>query len=337
MIDHLLWNLLLIPGFAGVGIVIGLLYMGIDRRLAARMQARIGPPIRQPFIDVRKLMMKENIVPKNAVAWLFNLMPVMALASSLLLLLYVPFLGLSPFLGFYGDLIVILYLLIFPSLALVIGGFASSSPYATVGAQREMVAMLSYEFPLAITIISMAWVMAMAGSGPAAAFDISHMSMNPVWQFVGPLGSIGLFLLFIVLIFVTTGELGAIPVDAAEAETEIAGGLLAEYSGRNLALFYLASAVKMVVLGSLVIALFMPFTLTNLIGIQGYSLFWLAANMLFFLLKLFIVVFLSSTFIRVAVARFRITQVVKVYWSYTTVLALLGLLLVGTDILMGVM
>lgn len=337
MIQTLLTTLLLVPVFSVLGIVIGLLYKGIDRRLAARMQARIGPPIRQPFIDVDKLMMKETIVPKNAVSWLFNLMPVVALVSSLALLLYVPFMGLQPLLGAYGDLIVILYLLIFPSLALVIGGFASSSPYATVGAQREMVAMISYEFPLAITIIAIAWLMSMVGSGPAAAFDILHISMNPVWQFVGPIGSLGLVLLFVVLLFVTTGELGAIPVDAAEAETEIAGGLLAEYSGRNLALFYMANAVKMVVLGSIIIALFLPMNITEYFGIYGYTLFTMTANALFFLLKLFVVVFLSSTFIRIAIARFRITQVVKVYWGYTTFAALLGFLLIGVDIFLKVM
>ncbi len=332
MIDLLLWNLMLIPGFAAVGIILGLFYKGIDRRLAARMQARVGPPLRQPFIDVKKLLMKENIVPKNAVAWIFNLMPVVALASSLLLLLYVPLFGIS-LLGGYGDLIVILYLLIFPSLALVIGGFASSSPYATVGAQREMIAMLSYEFPLAIAIISIAWLMSMSG-GMEAAFDIGAVSWANVWTLVGPVGASGLFLLFIVLIFVTTGELGIIPVDAAEAETEIAGGLLVEYSGRNLALFYLASAVKMVVMGSLVIALFLPFDLSAFVLTSGYPVFWMAANGLFFLFKLFVVVFLSSTFIRVALARFRITQVVKVYWGYTTLIALLGLLLVSADVLL---
>jgi NADH-quinone oxidoreductase subunit H len=331
---ELLWALVMVPGFAGMGIILGLLYKGIDRRLAARMQARIGPPIRQPFTDVKKLLMKESVVPEDAVAWIFGLMPMVALAGSLLLLMYVPLFGMS-LLGGYGDLIVVIYMLIFPSLALVIGGFASGSHYATVGAQREMVAMLSYEFPLAITAITIAWLMSMAGNA-MFAFDIGTISLVNVWTLVGPVGALGLLMLLVTLIFVTTGELGAIPVDAAEAETEIAGGLLAEYSGRNLALFYLASAVKMVVLGSLVIALFLPFTVYQLTGIVFPAQIAAALNILLFLVKLFVVIFLSSTFIRVAVARFRITQVVKVYWGYATLLALLGLLLVGFDILLGV-
>ena len=62
-------------GLALFGVIFGLLYKGIDRKLVARLQSRIGPPIRQPFYDVWKLRTKENIVPKNAVAWLFNLAP----------------------------------------------------------------------------------------------------------------------------------------------------------------------------------------------------------------------------------------------------------------------
>jgi len=102
---------------AFLGIVIGLVYKGIDRKLAARMQARVGPPIRQPFLDFFKLMIKENIVPQNAVPWIFN----------------------------YGDIILIVYLLTLPAIGMVVGGFASGSPYANVGAQREMVMMMSYE------------------------------------------------------------------------------------------------------------------------------------------------------------------------------------------------
>ncbi len=332
--DPLLMNVAMIPAVAVLGIILGLIYKGIDRRLAARMQARIGPPLRQPFIDLKKLMMKENIVPKNAVSWVFNFMPVVALASSLMLLMYIPFLQIPAILAGSGDLIVILYVLIFPSLALVVGGFASGSPYATVGAQREMVAMLSYEVPLAITIVSIAWLMSMTGS-IGTAFDLAAVSAANIWSLVGPIGAVGLLLLLVVLIFVTTGEMGAIPVDAAEAETEIAGGLLAEYSGRNLALFYLTSAVKMVALGSLIIALFLPMTPVQLGLVQAGNT-GMIANVLCFLAKLFVVVFLSSTFIRVAVARFRITQVVKVYWGYTTLAALLGLLLVGVDILLKV-
>jgi len=331
MIDTLLYKILLIPVVAAAGIILGLLYKGIDRVLAARMQARVGPPVTQPFRDVKKLLIKENIVPENAVKWLFNLMPVIALSASIVILLYLPLGGMGPVLHGHGDLILVLYMLIFPSLALVLGGFASGSPYATVGAQREMVTMLSYEFPLAITAVSIAWLLSIANPG-LAVFSLGIISGNPVWSLVGPAGFAGLALLFVTLLLVMPGELGSVPFDVAEAETEIAAGVLVEYSGRNLALFYLADAVKTIVLGAIVIALFLPWGISGPLGLPG--MMGTLADGLFFLVKLFGVIFAGSIFIRVAVARLRITQVVKAYLGYATLIALIGLLLISIDIVL---
>jgi formate hydrogenlyase subunit 4 len=96
---------------AFLGVVIGLFYKGLDRKLAARMQARVGPPIRQPFMDFFKLMIKENIVPQNAVPWIFNGAPIMALVSSITILFYLPVGNIPPLLSGYGDIILIIYLL----------------------------------------------------------------------------------------------------------------------------------------------------------------------------------------------------------------------------------
>jgi formate hydrogenlyase subunit 4 len=119
-------------GLALFGIVFGLLYKGVDRKISAHMQGRIGPPIRQPFRDVRKLFTKENIVPENAIPWVFHLAPLIGLVGTITILLYLPLIpqtgGLVPLLPASGDLILILYLLMIPSLAMVVGGFASGSP-----------------------------------------------------------------------------------------------------------------------------------------------------------------------------------------------------------------
>ncbi|RLF48441.1 MAG: NADH-quinone oxidoreductase subunit H, partial [Thermoplasmata archaeon] len=152
-------------GMTVFAILLGLSFKGIDRKIAAHMQSRVGPPLRQPFWDVGKLLIKDSVVPKNAVSWLFNFAPVICLASSITLLLYIPIAGYGPLLQGHGDLILILYLLTIPALSMVAGGFASGSPYATVGAQREMVTMRSYEFPLAVAAISIAWKMSDAFKG----------------------------------------------------------------------------------------------------------------------------------------------------------------------------
>lgn len=315
---------------AAFGILAGLWYSGLDRVLAARMQARIGPPVRQPFLDIRKLMAKENIVPANAIPWLFNGAPLVALAGAVTLLLYIPMssFGCLPVLGAYGDLVLIMYLLAIPALAMVAGGLASGSPYATIGAQREMVAMIAYELPLAATIIAFAWKLSRAGL--ANPFSLATLAATPVWTLVGPLGVIGVLLLLATMILVVPGELGRIPFDAPEAETEIAGGLIVEYSGRNLALLTLSLAVKTIVVMALIVALFFPWNLSPLLGIAAPPLA-LLTDTLFFILKTLVVLFFSVTLIRISVARFRINQIVNVYWKALGALSILGLIMIMAD------
>lgn len=314
------------------GIVFGLFYKGIDRKISARMQGRIGPPLRQPFRDVAKLFTKENIIPENAIAWIFNLTPLIGLAATISILLYLPIGGFEPLFSQNGDLILVLYLLIFPSLALVIGGFSSGSPYATVGAQREMATMIAYEFPLAIIIVTIAWKLStttIGGLGLANAFSLTTITANPLWNSSGPVAFIGLIILLLVLIIVTPAELSKIPFDAPEAETEIGGGLLVEYSGRNLAMFYLMDGVKTVVMASIIVALFFPYNLSPLLGLQSYPAY--TVDIIFYLIKLLIIIIFSVTLIRVALARLKIDQIVYTYWVWLTLLALVGLICIMWD------
>lgn len=315
---------------AFIGIFFGLLYKGVDRILHARMQKRVGPPVTQPFLDVRKLLIKENLVPENAVDWLFNLMPVLSLVSVTSILLYIP-LGFEPLLSTKGDLILILYLLMLPAICLMVGAFASSSPYATVGAQREMVMMISYEFPLAVTIISMVWRLSKVHAA-SNLFTLEYISTHPLWGEVGVFGAIGLVILFVVLLTVIPVELSRVPFDVPEAESEIAGGLLAEYSGKNLAMFYMSDAVKAIVMAGLVVALFFPYTISQYVGWPLYLEYII--DFAFFLVKTFILVFVSVTVVRTAFARYKIDQVTYVFWVPVTVASLIGLLLLYLDVIL---
>ena len=313
------------------GILVALFLLGVDRIVTARMQARIGPPLSQPLTDIRKLFTKENVVPANAIPLLFNLAPVIALASAITILLYIPVGGFPPVLSGGGDLILVMYLLTLPALALVAGGFSSGSPYATVGAQREMVTMIAYEFPLAVVIIAIAWKPAV--SGIPLPFMLASVQANPVWGLVGPLGIIGVLILFFVLLIVTPAELSRIPFDTAEAETELAGGVLVEYSGKNLALFTLTQGVKTVVMASLVVALFIPYRLSAII--PAPVILQPVLDMLFYLVLVVLVTFVAVSLIRVSMARFRINQVVSVYWMYLSLIGIAGMLLLWLTIFWG--
>jgi len=311
-----------------IGGVFGMLYRGIDRKLVAHMQGRVGPPIVQPFRDVQKLLMKESIIPDGAVSWLFRAAPFVCLITSALLLLYIPMFGLQALLGGFGDALLIVYLLILPSLAFAIGGFASSSPYATVGAQREMVVLMSYEFPLAVAIVSLGWRIGHATT--ANPFMFSTIAEYPIWSLVGPLGIVGSLILVFTLLVVTSGKGAKVPFDVAEAETEIAGGILVEYSGRNLCLFYIADIIKAFAMAALVVALFIPYNLSPLVGI-GTPVLAGIVDGLFFLVKVFAVMFISISVIRTAMARFKISQVGWVYIIAMTLISLIGLILIAVD------
>ncbi len=314
-----------------IGVFLGLLYKGFDRKITAMMQSRIGPPWRQPFRDVKKLFMKETIIPDTAVPWLFNLAPLVALITPLIALAYLPLGPFQPIFEGYGDLILILYLLAIPAVAMALGGLASGSPYATVGAQRELVLMMSYEFPLAIAAVTIAWKM--------DTFSLAVIWNNPIWNQVGYLGMFGFGLIVAALFAVLPGELSQVPFDQAEAETELAGGLFVEYSGRNLGIFYIAETVKMIVVGSLMIALFFPYHLSDIISpwvtlggpevpMMGMGAWALTADVIFFLFKLLIIIYVAVSVIRVAFARFRIDKASYFYWVPMTVIGLLGTLLV---------
>ncbi|NLL62173.1 MAG: NADH-quinone oxidoreductase subunit H [Candidatus Atribacteria bacterium] len=315
---------------AVLGVIIGLFYKGIDRKLAALLQSRVGPPIRQPFLDFFKLMIKENIVPKNAVPWIFNGAPVLALVSTITILFYLPFGPIPALFANSGDLILIVYLLAMPAVALVTGGFSSGSSYASIGAQREMVLLMSYELPLVTTVIVLGWRLNLAFPG-LKVFSLASFSTNPIWGIVGPLGFLGAILLLFTLVIVTPAELSVVPFDTPEAETELAGGVLVEYSGRNLALFELTNAVKMVVMGTLTIVLFFPYNISPLLSLSGFPAYIM--DILFFFVKLFVVLFFEVTFIRVALARLKIDQASSAYLIFLSVIGLIGLLFMAVDYL----
>ena len=320
-------------GVTVFGMVAGLLLMGVDRICAARMQMRQGPPFLQPFTDIRKLLSKQSVIPANAIPFIFNAAPIVAFASAVMVLLYIPIGSINPagaiipMVSEWGDLILIMYLLTIPALAMVVGGFASGSPYASVGAQREMVTMIAYEFPLAIAIVAVAWRLAVAGY--ADPFSVLTLASTPIWTVVGPIGIVGCIILLLVLAWVTPAELSRVPCDTPEAETELCGGLLVEYSGRNLALFTLSMAVKLVAMTGLSVLLFFPWNLSPVLGMSGAG--GMIIDLLFFLLKVTVVTFVSVSLIRVSMARFRINTVVTLYWGWLTAAGLLGMVLIVLD------
>jgi formate hydrogenlyase subunit 4 len=162
-------------------------------------------------------------------------------------------------------------------------------------------------------------------------FALTSINANPIWEMVGPIGAIGVALLFMAMLAVTPAKLGKAPMDTPEAKSELADGLLVEYSGRNLAMYYLSLAVKMVIMGALTVLLFIPWNATDLIGGCDGTVTGAVLNIGFFAVKVLLVMFVSITLARTAMARFRITQVFELYWKYIGIMSLVGLALIMLD------
>ena len=306
-----LFHVLVFPGFLFVA-VIGLLLAGIDRKILARMQKRIGPPIMQPFYDFFKLLGKETIVPHSANRTAYLLAPIMGLVSLIVVALFIPIFSFSTFSG-NADLIVILYLLTVPAVALIIGGSASGSPFAGIGISREMVAMMAYELPLVIVLLSVAKKV----GGDSLCFSLQQIVE---WQANNgcALFQWSLIPAALAMLLVIPAEVGTQPFDVAEAETEICEGPLVEYSGAPLGVFKLNTAMKMFIMTSLFTALFLGGIDTGILALNAVILVAICIAL----------TVLCMTLIHAITARLKIEHLFKFYWTVVAGLAALSLILV---------
>lgn len=296
---------LIFPGFLFTA-VCGLLASWVDRKVTAKVQWRVGPPWYQPFIDIVKLLGKETLVPKGASKTTFLLAPLAGLASVTLVSTILWIINLNPDKSFIGDLIVIIYLLTIPSICLIIGGFASRNPLASLGASREIKLILSYELPF---ILAMLVPIIKAGGAIRIGAFLTHQAAHGL---IG--GSISGVIAFIVTMLAVQAKLALVPFDIPDAETEIMGGPIIEYSGTPLAAIKLTKAMMLFSLPVFVVIMFF-----GGISTDGIHLLW-------GILK-FVGVLALVTVIRNTNPRVRIDQAIRFFWGPVTVLAVFAVYL----------
>ena len=305
--------ILIFPGFLFCFLA-GMLLCGIDRKVVAKMQKRVGPPVLQPFYDFFKLLGKETIVPAAASKVVFLGAPLVGFAALVVIQLFIPVFSFTVFTG-VADVIVILYLLLIPAMAAILGGAASGSPYAGVGLSREMVTIISCELPLVLVLLAVAKTVGSA-MGTGLCFSLSDIAAYQAMN--GSLiTKLSMIPAAVAMLLIIPGETGNHPFDAAEAETEICEGLLAEYSGAPLGVFKLSHAIKMLTLTSLFVALFLGGLGTGIVALDGIILFLLCV----------VLTAVSISFVHAITARLKIEQIFKFYWTLVTGLALISLVL----------
>lgn len=310
----LLISVLLFPGglFA---LAFGLALKGADRRFAARLQGRVGPPLAQPLYDLVKLGFKRTMVPLTVTSQtVFLVTPLVALVAMLYAAALIPVPGLPTPSPQLGNVLVLVYLLAIPGVALMVAGSVSGSTYGAIGFSREMALMLAYEGPIVLVVAAVA-LRTGAAEGQIVSLSLTEIVRHQQTHGANLFDPV-LWPALLAFLFFYPANLGIIPFDIPEAETEVLEGPLVEYSGPALGLFKAMSAVKAVVVLGLGLALFFPVAPSGPLGL----LIWLA--------EVLVLMLFGVTALRVGIGRMRIDQAVGFFLKWPLLAALASLAVV---------
>jgi NADH-quinone oxidoreductase subunit H len=308
-----------------------------ERKISAWVQNRIGPNrvgwagLLQPFADVFKLLLKEDIVPTVSNKVIHSLAPFIALFVAFTTYAVIP---IGPDINLFGQKIQlvladvnigILYILALTSISvygITFAGWSSGSKYSLLGGIRSTAQMISYEVSMGFSV---AGVLLLSESLRPVAIVQSQYGW--MWNaIVQPIG----FITFVVAAFAETNRL---PFDLPEAEPELVGGYHTEYSSMKFAGFFLAEYANMAIASALIVTLYLggwQFPYLDKFGlpvqlnviIQIISFFVKTAAILFFFI-----------WIRWSIPRFRYDQLMNLGWKVMFPLSLLNILWVAALIM----
>ncbi len=319
-----------------------------ERRVLALIQGRLGPNrvgyggVLQPFADLLKFILKEDIVPDKSTRFIYFLAPVITTMAAMMTMIVYPFGPETkiPFLTNPIPLVIarfdvaLLYVLGITSVGvygIALAGWSSNNKYSLMGGLRSSAQMISYELSLGLSLIG---VILQAGT-----LDLQHIvELQSRWHGAGwflfwlqPLG-------FVIYMISAIAETNRVPFDLPEAETELVAGFHTEYSAMKFALFFLAEYINMFTVSMLATTLFLGGW--NLPGLdlildRGSLLFGLIsaigflAKVIFFL---FIYIWLRGT-----LPRFRFDQLMNFGWKFLLPVALLNIFITATLMYLGVL
>lgn len=290
----------LLVALISMGFVIFIIWL--ERKLAGRIQDRLGPNragpygLFQSFADIIKIFTKEYITPEGADRTLFNIAPVLGLASVLLIWAVFPFA--STLVG--GDINVgVLFVVAsgsFGILSILMAGWSSNNKYALLGASRAVAMLISYEIPMIMSLLVVVLL--------AKSMQLSEIvaSQQPWFILTAPLAALIFFIS-------SMAEIGKAPFDLLEAESELVAGYHTEYTGMKFGMFYVSEFLHQFTIGALLTTLFCggwsgPFA--EQVPILG---------VLYFYLKTFFW-YVVISWIRLSLPRIRIDEMLNLNWRF---------------------
>src|SRR3989440_9051748 len=302
-----------------------------ERRVLGFIQGRLGPNrvgpggFLQPFADLLKFILKEDIVPDKSTRFVYFLAPVIATTAALMTIVVYPF-GPEIRLPLLGTIqlvvarfdVALLYVLGITSIGvygIALAGWSSNNKYSLMGGLRSSAQMISYELALGLALIGVILL-----SGTLDIYNIVEQQSGWYglqWNiFYQPLG-------FILYLIAAIAETNRVPFDLPEAETELVAGFHTEYSSIKFLLFFNAEYINMITVSMLATTLFLGGW--NGPGVAQFPLlgvFYFFAKILFFL---FLYIWLRGT-----LPRFRFDQLMSFGWKFLLPVAILNIILTAT-------
>jgi NADH-quinone oxidoreductase subunit H len=279
--------------------VVGMTYMGLSRKITARVQNRKGPPFYQNFIDAMKLYSKSTAIHHGVMQ---HLGPAFIMVSSVMTLMIVPVLNDGkwfPNLNFQGDLIFLLYIMVFGPLGMALGAGQTGNPNSAIGVTRGLSQMVGFEIP---------WVMALV----ALMIQFKTTSIVDLMEVQAQSGSWLMFtspFAFIAAIMAMLGMFRYSPFDIVGAPTELASGPMSENGGKYLFTMMSSGSVFAFAKLTLYVDLFMG----------G------ADNLIVLLLKTF-AIYLIPMLYGIVSPRYRTEQAIRYFWGWPTFFGLMAIL-----------
>jgi NADH-quinone oxidoreductase subunit H len=282
----------------------------LERKVVGRIQDRLGPNrvgpfgLMQPMADMVKMFIKEDITPRDASRWVYNLGPILVVPPAILAYAVIPFgrnlSGADLNIGW-------LYLAAVASTEVVgvfMAGWGSRNKYALLGAMRAAAQIVSYEIPQVLSVVG---VLLLAGS---LSMQKIVEAQNVWFVLLQPVG-------FIIFLIASVAELARSPFDLPEAESEIIAGYHTEYSGLKFGMFMLSEYISTFAVSAIAATMFLG-------GWRG----WILPGWLWFFIKTYVMV-LVIMWMRGTLPRIRVDQLMNFAWKILVPLALANLLLAG--------
>ncbi|MBW4437493.1 MAG: NADH-quinone oxidoreductase subunit NuoH [Pleurocapsa minor GSE-CHR-MK-17-07R] len=309
----ILLGVLLITTFP---LLLALLLIWAERKVAARVQDRLGPNRVGPFgllqniADALKLITKEDITPAGADRIVYNMAPVIAVLSVILIWAVVPFTSTN--IGADLDIGVLYFVAIssIGTLAIMMAGWSSNNKYALLGSFRVVAQLVSYEVPMVLALLVPVMI---AGTMSMQGLAVHQLGMWFI--FTAPVSAI--------IFYVSNlAETGRAPFDLIEAESELVAGYNIEYSGMKFGLFMVNEFIHAFTANALFTVLFLgawagPFATE--VPILGFVYFMVKTALLY----------VPSLILRATVPRVRIDQMMAFNWKFLVPVSVVNVLVIA--------